>query len=171
MYLIIRVQSSDVTLLRLRQIYHTIPYHFITFGQICCLIPDSWNDTRPPDLIHQRSRPKKTYSFEQSTAAKRGVKIGCVRATFLFPLPPHLSSPRLSTLGGALLELYPPPPSPSLLPICPLRSRDRNIILHQPWNLLPDWYYKKVQYWVGIQWRADDLIFDFETCPNYQKLS
>ena len=25
--------------------------------------------------------------------------------------------------------------------------------------------------WDGIQWRADDLIFDFETCPNYQKLS
>ena len=24
--------------------------------------------------------------------------------------------------------------------------------------------------WVGIQWRADDLLFDFETCPNYQKL-
>ena len=23
---------------------------------------------------------------------------------------------------------------------------------------------------VGIQWRADDLLFDFETCPNYQKL-
>ena len=24
--------------------------------------------------------------------------------------------------------------------------------------------------WVGIQWRADDLLFDFVTCPNYQKL-
>ena len=24
--------------------------------------------------------------------------------------------------------------------------------------------------WVGIQWLADDLLFDFETCPNYQKL-
>ena len=23
----------------------------------------------------------------------------------------------------------------------------------------------------GIPWRADDLIFDFETCPNYQKWS
>ena len=23
---------------------------------------------------------------------------------------------------------------------------------------------------VGIQWRADDLIFYFETCPNYQKM-
>ena len=23
---------------------------------------------------------------------------------------------------------------------------------------------------VGIQWRADDLLFDFETCPNYQKI-
>ena len=26
-------------------------------------------------------------------------------------------------------------------------------------------------FWVGIQWRADDLIFDFETYPDYQKLS
>ena len=25
--------------------------------------------------------------------------------------------------------------------------------------------------WVGIQWRADDLIFDSETYPNYQKWS
>ena len=24
---------------------------------------------------------------------------------------------------------------------------------------------------VGIQWRADDLLFDFGTCPNYKKLS
>ena len=24
--------------------------------------------------------------------------------------------------------------------------------------------------WVGIQWRADDVLFDFEICPNYQKL-
>ena len=24
---------------------------------------------------------------------------------------------------------------------------------------------------VGIQWRADDILFDFETYPNYQKLS
>ena len=27
-----------------------------------------------------------------------------------------------------------------------------------------------VNYRVGIQWRADDFPFDFETCPNYQKL-
>ena len=31
--------------------------------------------------------------------------------------------------------------------------------------------YFLVRVWVGIQWRADDLIFDFETYPNYQKLS
>ena len=24
--------------------------------------------------------------------------------------------------------------------------------------------------WVGIQWRKDDLSFDFQTYPNYQKL-
>ena len=24
--------------------------------------------------------------------------------------------------------------------------------------------------WVGILWRADDLLFDFQTCPKYQKL-
>ena len=29
----------------------------------------------------------------------------------------------------------------------------------------------QLRIWVGIQWRADDLIFDFETYPNYQKLS
>ena len=26
------------------------------------------------------------------------------------------------------------------------------------------------RFWVGIQWRADVLLFDFETCSNYQKL-
>ena len=30
---------------------------------------------------------------------------------------------------------------------------------------------ERVRFWVGIQWRADDLIFDFDTCPNHQKLS
>ena len=29
---------------------------------------------------------------------------------------------------------------------------------------------KELQVWVGIQWRADGLLFDFVTCPNYQKL-
>ena len=33
-----------------------------------------------------------------------------------------------------------------------------------------EWLTVKVEYRVGIQWRADDLLFDFETCPNYQKV-
>ena len=26
-------------------------------------------------------------------------------------------------------------------------------------------------YWIGILWRADDFLFDFQTCTNYQKVS
>ena len=28
-----------------------------------------------------------------------------------------------------------------------------------------------IEFRVGIQWRADDLLFDFETCPKDQKLA
>ena len=30
---------------------------------------------------------------------------------------------------------------------------------------------KRSQHWVGIHWRADDLLFAFDTYPNYQKFS
>ena len=50
------------------------------------------------------------------------------------------------------------------------RWGEQGFCLAAPIVLFPPAPSAKLVSWVGIQWGADDLLFDFETCPNYQKL-